>query len=145
MRSPELDTVRDLKPPMEVQEMMARVFAGESALAKELERMLQQVLRTEVDEDRLVVLFVRNTPVRNDSSVEAHFLPDRTAVVPTQWIMSSRDRVAARIIGEHADLLSEHDDPRGLPVFPSALLPLVITAESYDHALDLLGDEVSFV
>lgn len=144
MRLSELDTVRDIEPPAAVRELMARLFESRSGmLARELERMLQQVLRTEVDEDRLVIMFARTT--RTESRDDAHPLPDGALVVATPWIMSSRDRVGERIFGEHADLLAEHDDPRGIPVFPSALIDLVLTAEGYDHALELLGDAVAFV
>lgn len=139
----ELDTIRDIEPPAAVRELMDRLVETPSGeLAKELERMLQQVLRTECDEDRLVVLLARSTRVESD---EAHVLPDGALVVPTPWIMSSRDRIGERVFGEHRDLLTEHDDPRGIPVFPSAFIDMVLTAESYDDALDLLGDVVAFV
>jgi hypothetical protein len=59
--------------------------------------------------------------------------------------MSSRDRVTAKIMVEHGALLHEHDDPRGIPCFASALLDVVHAARTYDDALDLLGDAVTFV
>jgi hypothetical protein len=49
------------------------------------------------------------------------------------------------MLAEHAELLSEHDDPRGVPIFPSALLDMVLAADGYESALDCLGDAVTFV
>src|SRR5690554_5232483 len=126
MRPRDVDTAREVETPAAVRELMDRVFsapeASKTALAKELERMLQQVLETEADEDRLCILFVRKRPVPPEDDTEMHALPDGSLVVPTPWLVSSRDRVAARIAGEHADLLVDHDDPRGIACFPSALL-----------------------
>jgi hypothetical protein len=150
---PVSDTVRDAEIPASVRELMETleppISYTRTVLDRELDRMQAQVLRTEVDDDRLVVLFARSSPLAADQRKafegNLHVLADGAVLVRTPWIMSSRDRVTGKVVGEHTELLTEHDDPRGIPCFPSACIARVATSSSYEAAIRQLGDLVVFL
>jgi hypothetical protein len=117
---------------------------GRGALVDELSRMVDLLRRTDADEDRLRLLLRRRT-LLEVPGLEVQTLSDATAVVPTTWIMSSRARVTPLLVSEHPDWLVEHDDARGVPCFAAADLTLVLSCASYDDALEVLGDAVTFL
>ncbi len=150
----QVETVRDLETPSDVRALMDAIAAGSAVdgteLVRELERMLRQVEAIDADFDSLGIFFRRRTPlemaVGPGSDVhDVYELGDETVVVHTSWLVSARGRFCRKLGEELAPWLDEHDDPRGIPCFRISQLEIVLSAESYDDALYLLGDSVVWI
>jgi hypothetical protein len=119
-------------------------------ILRELERMRWHVAQIDADFDSLVVFFRRRTPLAIEIGTGAHArdayeLEDETIVVHTAWLLSARDTFRRRLGDELVGWVFEHDDPRGVPCVRSAQLETVLGASSYDDALSLLGDDVTWL
>jgi hypothetical protein len=126
-----------LETPEDAQRaMMALQQQLSGALGALGETLLTQAKQEDLDSTG--ILLKRQTPIDpEDSEVrELIVLPDQSVVIHTSMVEGAVDL---------ADWAAEHDDPRGVPVFPPARLESLRTAKSYDDALRMLGEEVFFV
>lgn len=77
---------------------------------------------------------------------EVRVLDDGTLVVMTdRGGPEATDMVALGLGHDAGAWKREHTDPRGVPTFPEAQLPLIASAATYDDALTRLGQHVAFV
>lgn len=151
----EADTVRDVEAPEDVKSLFARLSAGETvertALVEHLERMLGLVRTTAQSFDDAVLLLQRTTPLtlapgrRAPDAYDVHALPDGSALVHTTWTVADKARLFHVLRKSHRSWIAEHADPRGFPVLSAAQLDVARAARSYDDALYLLGDAVTFL
>lgn len=122
-------------------------------LPRELERMRWHVAQIDADFDSLVVFFRRRTPVAIEigppgsgaHAKDAFELEDETIVVQTSWLVSAREHFRRRLGDDLLGWVFEHDDPRGVPCVRAAQLELLLGASSYEEALSLLRDDVTWL
>jgi hypothetical protein len=120
-----------------------------NALINQLDRMLRLVVRTDADFDFLVLMVKRQTSplalAEDGDIMDVHVLPDGTTIIHTTWSMSTRSIVAASLDQDNAPLVTEHDDGRGVPCFRASQLDVAKSARSYEDALYLLDEAVTFL
>ncbi len=97
--------------------------------------------------DHVVVLVKRKTEldVDEDDVADAYRLDDGAVALHTLVPLASRESLVADLRAARAGWVAEHDDPRGVPTFVSALLDDLTDVTSYDEVLARLGDKVTFV
>lgn len=149
------DTVRDAEAPEDVKALFVRIGAGErverTVLVQQLEKMLGLVRTTATAFEEVIVLVRRRTALGPEEGLRAaharavHTLPDGSALVHTTWTVADREELFRLLAREAPGWLAEHEDPRGIPSLRSSQLDIARAASSYEDALYLLGDDVTFV
>jgi hypothetical protein len=91
------------------------------------------------------VLVKRKTPlVVREQVNEVATLPDSSTAIFTVD-MGDLDDFSWRLAQYYSHWLDEHVDKRGVPTFPSDAFKRVRLAKSYEDALELLGEKVTFI
>lgn len=91
----------------------------------------------------LACLLVRRSsapPESTDGVNQVHPLGADSYVLVTRGLTSLRDEVAVALDGAWSEWTTEHDDPRGVLVFPAACLNDVLATGNAEKAIDRLGD-----
>lgn len=133
-----------------IQGMMARNVSPDSAEAGSLVADLEALTGMTFDVDALLdmacVLVKRQTKLRvaRGQSNDVVELPDRSTIVFTV-MAADVDDLSWRLAEEYASWITEHEDPRGVPMFGAQHLDRVRGAKSYAAALRALGDAVTFL
>jgi len=91
----------------------------------------------------LACLLVRRSSAPPDSAEgvnQVHPLGPDAYVLVTRGLTTLRDEVAVALNGAWSEWTSEHNDPRGVLVFPAACLKDVLAAGDAAKAIDRLGE-----